>query len=243
MVRFSIAIMAMVIWGLMFGSSIYADTIKLKDGHTYKGIITSEEEDRIQIKLEGSGARIWFARDQISSIKKSTPEQEAQKEPEAEEQQGEVLDEEMQRAQELLDKLRNEVKDPSISKSQKRVTAKKTEAEIDTATAGPGASEDEIERLIHTMRTGEYYDRLGATRKLGEVGGDQAIPHLIHQLDDEDQLLRQAANDALIKITGQNFGFRYTDNRSVRLKAIERWQNWYEQKQQQEAKEELNFFW
>jgi HEAT repeat protein len=246
MLRITATVIAMAIFGLVFSPSLWADTVKLKSGQTYKGTITSEEEDRIQIKLEGSGARIWFARDQIVSLKKATPEQEAQEQSEdVDEEAGEQKEgvgDETLRAQELLDKLRNEVKDPSLPKPKKRVAAKNTEPELDTATAAPGASEAEIEGLINTMRTGEYYARLSATKRLGEIGGDQAIPHLIHQLDDEDQLLRQAANDALVKITGQNFGYKYTDNRSVRLQAIERWQKWYEQKQQREAEKEFKFF-
>jgi HEAT repeat protein len=53
-----------------------------------------------------------------------------------------------------------------------------------------------------------------------------AIPRLIQDLDDNDSAVRFAANTALKKITGQDFGYRYYDDESHRRPAIQRWQAW-----------------
>jgi hypothetical protein len=50
----------------------YGDKIELKNGQVFEGSIIREEDKRIQLKLDGSGARLWFSRDQILSIEKSS---------------------------------------------------------------------------------------------------------------------------------------------------------------------------
>jgi HEAT repeat protein len=86
---------------------------------------------------------------------------------------------------------------------------------------------------------GNIYDRLNACKKLGQVGATPAIPDLIHALDDKSSLIRKAANNSLKKITGQDFAYDSSAQRSVRLWTIERWEKWYNTVRKEEASEQL----
>jgi len=109
--------------------------------------------------------------------------------------------------------------------------------------AKPTLSDDEIDKLINTLRNDkDIYARLRACKKLGEFGATEAIPDLIHALDDENSLIRKAANQSLIKITGQDFGYNPSAQRSVRLWAIEKWEDWYDDITKEEAKKNLKSF-
>ncbi|RJP18976.1 MAG: hypothetical protein C4520_13575 [Candidatus Abyssobacteria bacterium SURF_5] len=46
----------------------YADTIILVNGKSFEGIITAEEDDRVQIEVTASRELKWFPRNQIDSI-------------------------------------------------------------------------------------------------------------------------------------------------------------------------------
>jgi HEAT repeat protein len=237
----------LLITALLFisSSSLHADTIKMKNGASHKGEITAEEDKRVQMKIEGSGARIWFMRDQALSIEKDNPK----KTPEGakDDKSGQPSDkaptsDDVARAQELLDKMREQPKDVTTTKKKptKPTSTKQTDH---SASNAPAAGQGEIERLIEQLRKSEYYDRLEACKKLGTLGSKDAIPHLIHVLDDDDFYLRTAANESLIKITGQNFGFDAKANRSVRMEAVGKWEKWYKQEQKKEAGTQFKSFW
>jgi hypothetical protein len=53
-----------------------------------------------------------------------------------------------------------------------------------------------------------------------------AIPNLIQSLESDDPAIRFYANDALIKLTGQDFGFLYYADDPLRRAAVQRWQAW-----------------
>ncbi|MBI5115372.1 HEAT repeat domain-containing protein [Candidatus Poribacteria bacterium] len=239
------AILSFTVFFLISLSSAHGDIIKMKNGAAHKGEITAEEDKRVQMKIEGSGARIWFMRDQVLSIEKDSPKETTQ---------GAVNDksdppsdkastgDDVARAQELLDKMREQPKETPTTKkkSTKPTSTKQTDQSTGSA---PAISQSEIEKLIEQLRKGEYYDRLDACKKIGTLGSKDAIPHLIHVLDDEDFYLRTAANESLIKITGQNFGFDAKANRSVRMDAVGKWEKWYKQEQKKEAGTQFKSFW
>jgi hypothetical protein len=226
---------------LLAGVSSFADAdiIKLKNGQEHEGTITVEEEKRIQLKLE-SGVRIWFQKDQIASTEKT-----AKKEPEKKEQSSEAaantegVSDDVVRARELLKKLREQPQ-ASAGKPIAPVTDSAPATEP-VATAAP--NQDEIQRLIEVLQKGQYYDRLNACKKLGSLGAKDAIPHLIHYLDDEKFTIRDESNNSLKKITGQDFGFNSHDHRNVRLWAIDRWKQWYEGEKKKEGKSGLKSLW
>lgn len=112
MQKYFLVIAAIAFFIAVNSPTAVSDTIKLKNGDTYKGTVTAEEDERVQMKLDGSGVRVWFSRDQISSLEKPAEEEtsgsESAGDPSASE---EGVDDEMLRARELLEKLRNQPKD------------------------------------------------------------------------------------------------------------------------------------
>jgi hypothetical protein len=84
----------------------HGDRIELKNGQAYEGALIEEREERIQLKLDGSGARLWFSRDQISSIETDAS---AEASPAPEDARGTQLaepEDDKARARELLNQLR-----------------------------------------------------------------------------------------------------------------------------------------
>ena len=61
---------------VMAWTSAGADVIKLKNGQVHEGKISAEEDKRVQFKLDSSGVRLWFMRDQIVSIENTDPDEE-----------------------------------------------------------------------------------------------------------------------------------------------------------------------
>lgn len=55
-----------------------------------------------------------------------------------------------------------------------------------------------------------------------------AIPALIARLDDPDPVVRMVANRELVRRTGQDFGFRPTDEPDDRKTAVSRWSAWWQ---------------
>jgi hypothetical protein len=53
-----------------------------------------------------------------------------------------------------------------------------------------------------------------------------AISVLIKSLESDDPAIRFYANDALKKLTGQDFGFLYYEDDEARRPAVKRWQGW-----------------
>lgn len=225
-----------------------ADTIKMKSGQVHEGVITAEEEDRIQLKLEGSGVRIWFNEDQIQSVERTEPQEASQTndDPGAAASDTAGLDDDAARARELLRKIREQSKNETNEKKEKEIAIKppETETQPEESAAPTGPSETEVEKLITKMRNGRtIYDRLNACKKLGKLEAKEAIPHLIHMLDDDKYMLREEANNSLIKITGMNFNFNPKASRSVRLESINEWEEWYKEEKKKAAEAQFESLW
>ena len=233
---------------VVVSTSAGADIIKLKSGQVHEGEITAEEDKRVQLKLDSSGVRLWFMRDQILSIEKTAPDEEDEEDEDEnakpEGNDAPDLEDDAARARRLLEKMRNEASNAAKQKKKYRTTfTKPPPEEVKKPTASPTVSETEIERLISRLRSsGGIYARLNACKKLGQVGATSAIPDLIHALDDKSPLIRKAANTSLKKITGQDFAYDSASQRSVRLWAIERWEKWHNALKKEEASKQLKSF-
>ena len=64
-----------------------------------------------------------------------------------------------------------------------------------------------------------------------------AIPAWIKQLEDKDTVVRMAANESLIKRTGQDFGFVAWAEPGPRAAAVARWKVWWGAKAKAEGRE------
>lgn len=51
-------------------------------------------------------------------------------------------------------------------------------------------------------------------------------PQLVKDLDNEDPAIRFYAFEALRKLSGQDFGYRYYDDTDERRPAVDRWRAW-----------------
>ncbi|QNN21392.1 hypothetical protein HED60_03595 [Planctomycetales bacterium ZRK34] len=71
--------------------------------------------------------------------------------------------------------------------------------------------------------------KLYAITRAGNEKDASAIPHLIQQLDSDDQAVRMYAIGALERITGQRKGYVYYAPQAERDAAIERWLKAYKQ--------------
>lgn len=58
----------------------------------------------------------------------------------------------------------------------------------------------DVNALIEMLRSGDYYSRSTAARKLGEVGGEKAAAALMEALKDEDDWVKEYAAEALGKL-------------------------------------------
>jgi hypothetical protein len=54
----------------------------------------------------------------------------------------------------------------------------------------------------------------------------RAVPRLVQDLEDNDPAIRFAAINALQRITGQTFDYRYYDDETQRKPAVQRWREW-----------------
>ena len=70
-----------------------------------------------------------------------------------------------------------------------------------------------------------------AIQDAGQRHDRRAVPALVAQLDNDDPAIRFYAFEALHRITGKTFDYRYYDDVDQRRPAVERWQQWLKQGQ------------
>jgi hypothetical protein len=231
---------------IVLAGSAGADSITLDNGQVYEGEITAEKEGRIQIKLKDSGVRLWFSRDKILDFEKTKP-----KKPEVEKSQSSSvsestpLDDDVERAQALLDKMRAEQPETHKRKNNKNKRGKNSDGENDKKPKVEIVtySDEQVEALIQQMRFGKtIYDKRNACIELGKTESMLAVQHLIAALDDDLLFMRKAANESLKQITKEDFGFDPTAKRNVRIWAQERWKDWHKKIKDEKAKETLKSY-
>jgi hypothetical protein len=108
MQRFKSLLTFVMLFTALTAVSAGADTIKLKNGQVFEGLITAEESGRVQLKIAESGVQIWFPRDQISSLEKTSSQEGIQSKGDSNKPDTAGLDEDAVRARELLKKMREQ---------------------------------------------------------------------------------------------------------------------------------------
>ena len=92
------------------------------------------------------------------------------------------------------------------------------------AAAATGCSEPTGPR---TVRSSELSVRVPAIKRAVEQKDVSAAADLVRQLDDDDDAaVRLYAIQGLQRLTGQDLGYRYYDDKETRKPAVERWNNW-----------------
>ncbi|NQU08134.1 MAG: hypothetical protein HQ583_06195, partial [Candidatus Abyssubacteria bacterium] len=110
---------------VVVSTSAGADIVKLKNGQVHEGKITAEEDKRVQFKLDSSGVRLWFMRDQIVSIENTDPDEEdedSEDESAKTEEEASDLEDDATRAKRLLEKMRKETSNTTKPKKKHRTT-------------------------------------------------------------------------------------------------------------------------
>jgi HEAT repeat protein len=69
-------------------------------------------------------------------------------------------------------------------------------------------------------------ERIKAIREAGEQKDRTAVPILVNRLEDEDDAVRFFAIIALERITGQRFGYEYSQPLAVRTRSVEIWREY-----------------
>ena len=85
--------------------------------------------------------------------------------------------------------------------------------------------------MIAALRDPTAVVRGQAAEALGSLAVREAIPDLIKLLDDPKSYVWTRAAAALRQITGEDFGLRGVLQESDRVKAIEKWKQWWRENQ------------
>lgn len=197
------------------------DTITLTSGLIMEGDIIAEEDT--QIKLRVKGRVMTFPRDSIESIEYG-PDSTA---PSQVKERKEQTEEELEETQKKVKAIKVKARPPEKKKKKEDEVLPAAAVDANASLVVPDEPTEEEKALITQLREGP--DKRGAARELGQRRALVAIPALIRALDDDSPYTRGEAMKALRDMTGKNFGFNPTQrNRSIRLEAIKRWQDWYE---------------
>ena len=68
--------------------------------------------------------------------------------------------------------------------------------------------------------------KIPAIKRAVESDNKTEIAELVKELDDDDAAVRLYAIEGLQRLTGQDLGYRYYDDREARKPAVERWNKW-----------------
>jgi hypothetical protein len=68
--------------------------------------------------------------------------------------------------------------------------------------------------------------KIPAIKQAVRQGDADVVPQLVKDLDSDDPAVRLYAIEALERLTGQTFGYRYFDDERERAPALKRWQEW-----------------
>jgi hypothetical protein len=79
-------------------------------------------------------------------------------------------------------------------------------------------------------------DKIPAIKEATRTHDQRAIPQLVADLDCDDPAVRLYSIDALQKLTGQTFGYRYYDDDEARKPAVTKWKQWLGSGQKSEVR-------
>lgn len=93
--------------------------------------------------------------------------------------------------------------------------------------AGCVASPPEPKNVYQGLQSEDPAVRADAVLDAGNTRNEKTVPLLIDRLSDQAPEVRMLANLALIKITGEDFGYKPWETDANRWAAIQRWRTWY----------------
>lgn len=91
---------------------------------------------------------------------------------------------------------------------------------------GAGAACNSSHEVRRGINSPDALGRVLAIREAAEANDRLAVPHLVDRLEDEDEAVRLFAINALVKMTGNRFGYDYAKPADQRAGAVERWRDY-----------------
>lgn len=85
--------------------------------------------------------------------------------------------------------------------------------------------------VIPVLKDSDTFVRMEAARVLGEFAVTTSVGPLIDTLEDEAEVVRDAAVTSLRKITGENFRFDPRAKESERTKRVRAWRDWWDKQE------------
>ena len=92
----------------------------------------------------------------------------------------------------------------------------------------PLPAEVPFSRILNLLNRKDWSERYLAVRLLERVGQARSIALLIQTLDDRNGWVRERAAAAAAQLTGETFDFDAFAHANERLRAIRRWQSWWQ---------------
>lgn len=95
----------------------------------------------------------------------------------------------------------------------------------------PGVTPASRRPLVDRLQDDNPSVRVRAIVEAGETEDASAVPLLIDRLEDDDSDIRLFSIQALRRITGRDFDYRYYAPLEQRREAVARWRQWQAQQQ------------
>ena len=97
-------------------------------------------------------------------------------------------------------------------------------------TTGCGPSSGSKKDWRQAVRSGNRYERLEAISRAAKADEAEGVPALITLLEDEDDVVRAMACEALRKQTGESFAFDPMGSPFERRDQVARWRTWWQER-------------
>jgi hypothetical protein len=81
-----------------------------------------------------------------------------------------------------------------------------------------------------TVKSKDLDVKIPAMKHAVETKDQSAVPELVRDLDSDDPAVRLYSIQSLQRLTGEDFGYRYYDDREARKAALAKWQHWLEER-------------
>ncbi len=230
-----------------------ADTVFLNNGTAIDGLIKARHEQTLELQI-GKIGRIFVELDKIESIEKNERDGSAS-------DASIVLTGKRRLVEEAESTVAETTKPAAAALDKPKDKRIRTKDDVDTELRA------EIERQIYDFTREKRKFRVRATQRLTEVGDaalpfllevaahenpqvriavmeiftqngtDLVVKDVIDRLDDQNEYVRKTANEALVKITGKDFGFKFDAVEDNRREQVGAWRKWYTALKEEEAAE------
>lgn len=121
--------------------------------------------------------------------------------------------------------------DPTLQAEQDAIRRQLLDADAGQRFAGvdrvaKGRHKPLVADLVPLLQDEDPFVRQLAMQVLGDFGASEAVPALLDVLDDPSAVIRKAAAETLVRLTGYDPGFDPRGSEAERRKAVKKWRDW-----------------